>query len=198
MLPRSPRSVCIYCGSSPGKDPAHADAARSVGAELARRGIEVIYGGAHVGLMGMVADAALAGGGRVIGVIPQQLVRKELAHRHLTALHITSSMHARKAKMAELSEGFVALPGGVGTLEEIFEIWTWAQLGLHGKPVGLLNVGGYFDELVRFVDHASASGFIRAEQRGMLIVEPTIETLLARFEAWEPPVVEKWIARDET
>lgn len=192
------RSLCIYCGSSSGDDPAYVDAARSTGVELARRGIEVIYGGAHVGLMGQVADAALAAGGRVIGVIPQQLVRKELAHRQLTALHITSSMHARKAKMAELAEGFLALPGGVGTLEEIFEIWTWAQLGLHGKPVGLLNVGGYYDELVRFVDHATASGFIRPEQRGMLIVEPTIGALLARFEAWVPPVVEKWIARDET
>lgn len=192
------RSLCIYCGSSSGDDPAYVAAARSVGAELARRGIEVIYGGAHVGLMGQVADAALAAGGRVIGVIPQQLVRKELAHRQLTALHITSSMHARKAKMAELAEGFLALPGGVGTLEEIFEIWTWAQLGLHGKPVGLLNVGGYFDHLVRFVDHATASGFVRPEQRGMLIVEPTIGALLARFEAWVPPVVEKWIARDET
>ena len=192
------RSLCVYCGSSAGNDPAYAEAARGVGAELARRGIELIYGGAHVGLMGQVADAALADGGRVIGVIPQQLVRKELAHRQLTALHITSSMHARKAKMAELAEGFVALPGGVGTLEEIFEIWTWAQLGLHGKPVGLLNVGGYYDELVRFVDHATASGFIRPEQRGMLIVEPTISALLARFDAWVPPVVEKWIARDET
>ena len=198
MADHALRSLCIYCGSSTGVDAAYAAAAREVGAELARRGIEVIYGGAHVGLMGIVADAALAGGGRVIGVIPQQLVRKELAHRHLTALHITSSMHARKAKMAELSEGFVALPGGVGTLEEIFEIWTWAQLGLHGKPVGLLNVGGYYDELVRFVDHATASGFIRPEQRGMLIVEPSITALLARFEAWVPPVVEKWIARDET
>lgn len=192
------RSLCIYCGSSSGNDPAYVEAARSVGAELARRGIEVIYGGAHVGLMGQMADAALVAGGRVIGVIPQQLVRKELAHRQLTALHITSSMHARKAKMAELAEGFVALPGGVGTLEEIFEIWTWAQLGLHGKPVGLLNVGGYYGELVRFVDHATASGFIRPEQRGMLIVEPTINALLARFESWVPPVVEKWIARDET
>lgn len=192
------RSLCVYCGSSAGNDPAYAEAARGVGAELARRGIELIYGGAHVGLMGQVADAALADGGRVIGVIPQQLVRKELAHRQLTALHITSSMHARKAKMAELAEGFLALPGGVGTLEEIFEIWTWAQLGLHGKPVGLLNVGGYYDELVRFVDHATASGFIRPEQRGMLIVEPSISALLARFETWVPPVVEKWIARDET
>ena len=192
------RSLCIYCGSSSGNDPAYGEAARAVGVELARRGIEVIYGGAHVGLMGQLADAALGAGGRVIGVIPQQLVRKELAHRQLTALHLTSSMHARKAKMAELSDGFVALPGGVGTLEEIFEIWTWAQLGLHGKPVGLLNIGGYYDELVRFVDHATSSGFVRPEQRGMLIVEPTISALLARFESWVPPVVEKWIARDET
>ena len=192
------RSLCIYCGSSSGNDPAYVECARAVGTELAGRGIEVVYGGAHVGLMGQVADAALAAGGRVIGVIPQQLVRKELAHRQLTALHITSSMHARKAKMAELADGFVALPGGVGTLEEIFEIWTWAQLGLHGKPVGLLNIAGYYDELVRFVDHATSSGFVRPEQRGMLIVEPTISSLLARFESWVPPVVEKWIARDET
>jgi hypothetical protein len=193
-----PRALCVYCGSSPGDRPAYAEAARSLGRALAARGIELVYGGAHIGLMGVVADAAIAAGGRVIGVIPQQLVRKELAHTTLTALHVTPSMHARKSKMAEIAEGFIALPGGVGTLEEMFEIWTWAQLGLHGWPCGLLNVDGYYDDLVRFLDQATARRFIRAEQRAMLLVESDVDRLLARLEAYAAPSVERWIERDET
>lgn len=192
------RSVCVYCGSNSGDRPAYAAAAAELGRTLAARGIELVYGGAQVGLMGRVADAALAAGGRVIGVIPQQLMRKELAHHSLTALHVTASMHERKQKMAELSEGFIALPGGIGTFEELFEIWTWAQLGMHARPCGVLNVEGYYDELVRFLDHATTSGFIREEQRRMLIVEREIAPLLARFECWVPPRVEKWIGREAT
>jgi len=192
------RSVCVYCGSSAGDRPEYVDAARALGRALAQRGIELIYGGAQVGLMGEVANATLAHGGRVIGVIPQMLVRKEIAHPHLTALHVTASMHERKQKMADLSEGFIALPGGIGTFEELFEIWTWGQLGLHRRPCGLLNVAGYYDDLVRFLDHATASGFIRAEQRAMLSVERDVDALLARFEGYAAPDVEKWLRREET
>jgi uncharacterized protein (TIGR00730 family) len=192
------RSVCVYCGSSDGNRPEYVAAARSLGRALAQRGIELIYGGAQVGLMGHVANAALEHGGRVIGVIPQMLVRKEIAHAALTALHVTASMHERKQKMADLSEGFIALPGGIGTFEELFEIWTWGQLGLHRRPCGLLNVAGYYDDLVRFLDHATASGFIRTEQRAMLSVERDVDVLLARFEAYAPPAVEKWLRREET
>lgn len=192
------RSVCVYCGSSAGDRPEYVDAARALGHALAQRGIELIYGGAQVGLMGHVANAVLERGGRVIGVIPQMLVRKEIAHAGLTALHVTASMHERKQKMADLSEGFIALPGGIGTFEELFEIWTWGQLGLHRRPCGLLNVAGYYDDLVRFLDHATASGFIRAEQRAMLSVESDVDALLARFEAYSAPAVEKWLRREET
>jgi uncharacterized protein (TIGR00730 family) len=192
------RSVCVYCGSNDGNRPEYVAAARALGRALAQRGIDLIYGGAQVGLMGHVANAALEHGGRVIGVIPQMLVRKEIAHAELTALHVTASMHERKQKMADLSEGFIALPGGIGTFEELFEIWTWAQLGLHRRPCGLLNVAGYYDDLVRFLDHATSSGFIRAEQRGMLCVEREVDALLARFETYAPPAVEKWLRREET
>jgi uncharacterized protein (TIGR00730 family) len=192
------RSVCVYCGSSAGDRPEYVDAARALGHTLAQRGIELIYGGAQVGLMGHVANAVLERGGRVIGVIPQMLVRKEIAHAGLTALHVTASMHERKQKMADLSEGFIALPGGIGTFEELFEIWTWGQLGLHRRPCGLLNVAGYYDDLVRFLDHATASGFIRAEQRAMLSVESDVDALLARFDAYAAPAVEKWLRREET
>jgi uncharacterized protein (TIGR00730 family) len=192
------RSVCVYCGSSEGDRPEYVAAARALGRALAERRIELVYGGAQVGLMGQVASAALENGGRVIGVIPQMLLRKEIAHACLTALHVTASMHERKQKMADLSEGFIALPGGIGTFEELFEIWTWAQLGLHRRPCGLLNVAGYYDDLVRFLDHATTSGFIRAEQRGMLCVEREVDALLARFDGYAAPAVEKWLRREET
>jgi uncharacterized protein (TIGR00730 family) len=160
--------------------------------------LRLVYGGSSVGLMGIVADTVLAAGGEVVGVIPQALLDKEVGHGGLTELHVTASMHERKAKMEELSDGFVALPGGVGTLEEIFEIWTWAQLGLHAKPCGLLDAGGFYAALVEHVDRATAEGFIRSEHRDMLLVEKDPETLLDRFAAHVAPAVPKWIGEEET
>jgi len=190
--------VCVYCGANPGRDPAYAGAARAMGTALAQRGIGLVTGGGRVGLMGVVAEAALAAGGEVIGIIPEALMRKELAHAGLTRLEVTASMHERKARMAELADAFVALPGGLGTFEELFEIWTWAQLGWHAKPCGVLNVGGYYDKLVGFVDHAADEGFLRQQHRAMLVVESEPECLLDRFERYDAPVVPKWIGRDET
>lgn len=192
------QTLCVYCGSSPGRRPAYADAARSLGRLLAERDVGLVYGGARVGIMGIVADAVLEQGGRVTGVIPESLMRKELAHQGLTALHVTASMHERKMRMAELADGFIALPGGVGTLEEIFEAWTWAQLGFHRKPCGLLNVEGYFDALSAFLDHTVSERFVREGHRGMLLVDNDPAALLDRFTRYEPPTVPKWIDRDET
>jgi uncharacterized protein (TIGR00730 family) len=169
------------------------EAARATGRTLARRGIGVVYGGGSVGLMGALADATLAAGGEVIGVIPRALQLRELAHGGLTALHVVGSMHERKARMAELSEGFVALPGGIGTLEELAEIVTWAQLGLHRRPCGLLDVGGYWQPLVALLDHAVEEGFVRPEHRGLVVVARDADELLDRFAAWQPPLVERWI-----
>ena len=177
----------MFCGASTGRDPGYVAVAAAVGAALAERSIEVVYGGGRLGLMGAVADAALAAGGRVTGVIPAGLVDRELAHRGVTDLRIVGSLHDRKAVMADLSDGFIALPGGLGTLEELAEVVSWAQLELHAKPIGLLNVRGYFDRLVDFVDHAVAEGFVPARHRDLLIVEPTLAGLLERFVAWEPP-----------
>jgi hypothetical protein len=191
------RSVCVYCGSNAGARPAYAEAARRLGEELVARGLGLVYGGSSVGIMTVVADAVLERGGQVTGVIPEALVRKEIAHGGLTKLHVTSSMHERKTLMAELSDGFVALPGGIGTLEELFEAWTWAQLGLHGKPVGLLNVAGYFDGLVAFLDHAVREGFVREENRAMLVVSDDPAELLDRFESYRAPAVPKWIRKGE-
>jgi uncharacterized protein (TIGR00730 family) len=190
--------VCVYCGANPGRDAAYAEAARAMGTTLARRGIGLVTGGGRVGLMGVVADAALAAGGEVVGIIPEALMRKELAHAGLTRLEVTASMHERKARMAELADAFVALPGGLGTFEELFEIWTWAQLGWHAKPCGVLNVAGYYDKLVGFVDHAAGEGFLRPQHRAMLVVEADPGRLLDRFERYDAPVVPKWIGRDET
>lgn len=190
--------VCVYCGANPGRDPAYAEAARAMGRTLARRGIGVVTGGGRVGLMGVVADAVLDAGGTVTGVIPEALMKKELAHGGLTELVVTPSMHERKARMAELADGFVALPGGLGTYEELFEIWTWAQLGWHAKPCGLLNANGFYDRLVAFVDHATAEGFLRAEHRTMLVVDTDPERLVDRFADYVAPSVAKWIGRDQT
>ncbi|MGJ3264530.1 MAG: TIGR00730 family Rossman fold protein [Salinarimonas sp.] len=190
--------ICVFCGSNPGHDPAYRAAAVALGETLAARGIGLVYGGASVGLMAVVADTVLARGGEVVGVIPQMLVDKEIAHAGLSALHVVESMHARKSKMAELSDGFVALPGGVGTLEELFEIWTWAQLGTHAKPVGLLDVGGFYGLLERFLDHVVAQGFMRAAHRGMLLRADEPGALLDAFAAWTPPVVQKWVERTQT
>ena len=192
------RRVCVYCGANRGRDQAYADAAQAMGRALARRGIGLVTGGGRVGLMGVVADAALAAGGEVVGVIPQALMDKELAHAGLTDLVVTASMHERKARMAELADGFVALPGGLGTYEELFEIWTWAQLGWHAKPCGLLNAAGFYDRLVAFLDVASDAQFVKPEHRAMLVVETDPDRLLDRFGAYVAPNVEKWIGRADT
>lgn len=189
--------ICVYCGSNPGRIPDYAEAARTLGTTIARSGQGLVYGGAHVGLMGIVADAALSAGGEVIGILPEALRDRELAHTGLTRLEIVSSMHARKNRMADLSDGFVALPGGIGTLEEIFEVWTWAQLGDHSKPCGLLNVGGFYDGLYSFLDHQAAEGFIKPELLKTLIVERDPEVLLEKFAGYVAPVVEKWIGREQ-
>lgn len=191
-------SVCVYCGSSPGARPDYAQAARDLAAALVRRSIRLIYGGASVGIMGAVADAVLERGGEAVGVIPEALIRKEVSHAGLTELHVTASMHERKATMAELADAFVALPGGIGTLEELTEIWTWAMLGLHAKPCGLLNAAGYYDRLVGFLDQVEAEQFVRAEHRRMLLVERSPDALLDAFERYEAPLVEKWLRRDQT
>lgn len=189
------RRVCVFCGSSPGKSPAYAAAARAMGGAIARRGLGLVYGGGSVGLMGIAADAALAAGGEVDGVIPEVLVRREVGHRALTRQHVVASMHERKARMADLADAFVALPGGMGTLEELAEILTWAQLGLHAKPCGLLDVNGYYDPLIAFFDRAVQDGFLRPEHRALVIVETDPDALLDRFAAFVPPTVEKWIDR---
>jgi uncharacterized protein (TIGR00730 family) len=185
--------ICVFCGSSSGADPAYARAATRLGTTLARRGLELVYGGGTVGLMGTVANATLADGGRVIGVIPKALQLRELAHVNLSSLYVTGSMHERKAKMAELAHGFVALPGGLGTLEEFAEIVTWAQLGIHARPCGLLDVKGYWRPLVEFLDHAVREGFVSPLHRRLILVEEDPDALLDRFAAWEPPAVEKWV-----
>jgi uncharacterized protein (TIGR00730 family) len=192
------KSVCVYCGSNEGRLPVYAEAARGLGQALVERGLDLVYGGASVGIMGVIADTVLGLGGRVTGVMPESIVRKEVAHRGLTELHVTSSMHERKMKMAELSDAFVALPGGIGTLEEIFEVWTWAQLGLHGKPCGFLNAAGYYDGLVAFLDHTVAEKFVKEANRAMLIVSDDPADLLDRFALYRAPAVEKWIRKGET
>ena len=189
-------NICIFCGSSPGHDPQYVEAARNLGRLLASRKIGLVYGGAKVGVMGALADAALDAGGNVIGIIPQSLVDFEVAHDGLTDLRIVSSMHERKALMADLSDAFIALPGGIGTLEETFEMLTWSQLGFHPKPVALLDIGGFFTKLTDFLDHVVAEGFLRPQHREILLCDNDAETLLAQIDAWEAPVREKWIDRD--
>ncbi|MBS7541250.1 LOG family protein [Ancylobacter lacus] len=191
------RRLCVFLGSNPGLRPDYLAAARELGGALAREGIGLVYGGSSVGLMGALADAALAAGGEVIGIIPQRLVEKEVAHRGLADLRVVRSMHERKALMAELSDGFVALPGGAGTLEELFEVWTWAQLGNHTKPCAVMNVAGYYDGLLAFLDHAEAEAFMRPQHRRMLIEARDPAALFAALRAYEAPSVTKWIGRDE-
>jgi uncharacterized protein (TIGR00730 family) len=193
------KRVCVYCGSSPGRGSGYVAAARRLGEVVATRGLGLVYGGASVGLMGAVADAALAAGGAVHGVIPRSLEEREIGHRGLTALHVVHSMHERKQKMADLADAFVALPGGMGTLEELTETVTWSMLGLHAKPVGLLDVDGYWRPLLAFFDHAVAEGFLRRDQRDLVLADDDPARLLDRLAAWTPASrTVKWIARDET
>jgi uncharacterized protein (TIGR00730 family) len=186
-------SLCVFCGSNPGASTAYAEAAAHLGRTLAGRGLNLVYGGGRVGLMGVVADAALAAGGTVTGVIPEALATRELAHAALSDLQVVGSMHERKARMSELSDGFIALPGGIGTLEEWFEVWTWSQLGFQPKPCGLLNVAGYYDHLLAFLDHMTAERFLTDVHREMVVVDDDPERLLDRLAAWQPPRVRKWI-----
>ena len=174
-------SICVYCGSRPGDLPAYADAARAIGAEIGGRGWQLVYGGGRAGLMGLMADAALAAGASVVGVIPQSLMGRELGHRGLTELHVVDTMHQRKMMMAERSDAFLALPGGIGTFEELFEVWSWRQLGYHDKPLGLLNVAGYYDALLSFLDHGKAHGFMSTAQTELLQVGHDPLALLQRL-----------------
>lgn len=193
------RSLCVFCGSSSGDDPAYTEQAHALGTLLAQRGCRLIYGGGKVGLMGAISDAVLESGGEVVGVIPGALVDRELAHHGVTDLRIVHSMHERKALMAELSDGFIAMPGGFGTLEELFEVLTWAQLGFHEKPCGLLNVGGFFDPLLAMLGQATARQFMRPEHRSILVTRNHPEQLLTALAEFQPPHVEKWIdERSET
>lgn len=185
--PRTFRRVCVFCGSNPGNDPIYVDTARMLGRELARRDIGVVFGGGRVGLMGQLADAALVAGGRVYGVIPQKLRDLEVGHDGLTELFVVDSMHARKMLMAQLADAFIALPGGFGTLEELFEVVTWCQLGYHHKPVGLLDVAGYFAPLLAFIDHAAATGFIRPQYRPILQHATELDPLLEQLARVELP-----------
>ena len=192
------KRICVYCGSSPGLLPDYRESARQLGYEMAARGLGLVYGGASVGVMGAVADAVLERGGHAIGVIPQSLATKEVAHDRLDDLIVVDSMHTRKAKMAELSDGFIALPGGWGTLEEIFEMLTWAQLGFHEKPCGLLNVAAYYDHLFIFLEEAMRQQFVKEEYRPMIMMDETPASLLDRFSEYRAPRVRKWLGPEET
>lgn len=189
-------SICVFCGSSLGNDPVYKQMAQLTGQTIAAQGKTLVYGGGRSGLMGVVADSALQAGGRVIGVIPHALADRELAHTGLTELHMVNNMHERKTKMAELSDAFVALPGGAGTLEEIFEQWTWSQLGIHQKPCGFLNVDGFYDDLIKMLQGSVARGFTQARFVEKLIVSQDIEAILAAFSAYQP-VIPKWTSSNE-
>jgi len=185
-MTNKPFSVCVYCGSRFGTSPAFLSAAQALGQEIASRGWRLVYGGGNVGLMGATADAALAAGGHVVGVIPERLMDREVGHRNLTELHVVQTMHERKRLMAELADAFIALPGGIGTLEELFEVWTWRHLGYHDQPIGLLNVGGFYDPLLTFMNHTREAGFIDDMQQAMLTVSTDAVELLERLAAGAP------------
>ena len=191
-------SVCVFCGSNVGADPAYLEAARHAGRGLAERGLRLVYGGGKVGMMGALADSAMAAGGDVTGVIPRQIVDLEVSHDGVRDLRVVGSMHERKALMAELADAFIALPGGIGTLEELFEVFTWAHLGLHRKPLGLLDVAGYYAPLEAMLDHAVDERFLRPETRSMLARDDSLDALLERFAGWRAPGVPRWIDRDAT
>jgi uncharacterized protein (TIGR00730 family) len=192
------KRIVVFCGSSAGHDPVFAGQAFRVGQYLAESGIELVYGGAQVGLMGAVADGTRQGGGRVIGVLPHFLRTKEVAHEHLTELILVDTMHERKLKMHELSDGVMALPGGYGTLEELFEMLTWGQLGLHAKPVGLLNTDGFYDDLLALADTMTRRGFLKEENRRMLLTATTVEDLVGQMRQYQPPRAPKWIMKEQT
>lgn len=192
------RSVCVYAGSSPGARPEYAAAAAALGALLARRGLGVVYGGGHVGLMGVLADAAMAAGGQVTGIIPRTLMEREIGHGQLTELLVVETMHERKLAMAERADAFVALPGGIGTVEELVEALTWTQLGVHEKPCALLDVEGYWGPLTAFLDHAVRERFMASKHRSMLVTASTPEDVLAALSSWERPNVAKWLDREQT
>ena len=189
--------VCVFCGSNNGGRESYTHSARALGAALVERGFGLVYGGGKVGLMGILADAVLENNGEVIGVIPGALLAKEVEHRGLTKLHVVATMHERKALMAELAGSFIAMPGGLGTFDELFEIFTWAQLGLHAKPIGALNVDGYFDPLLALIKHATAEGFIRSEHERLLLTAAEPRDLLDRFARFQPAHLPKWIDRDQ-
>jgi uncharacterized protein (TIGR00730 family) len=189
------KAVCVFCGSNMGLLPEYRTAAEMLAREIVEQGLTLVYGGGRIGLMGAIADAAMAAGGKVIGVTPRRLVEKEVAHTGLTELHVVESMHERKAMMAELSDAFIALPGGVGTFEEFFEVLTWSQLGFHAKPCGLLNVAGYYDQLLSFLDHSVEQGFIRKEHRSIVLTDTEPARLLDQLDTFHMPVVTKWIDR---
>jgi uncharacterized protein (TIGR00730 family) len=191
------KAVCVFCGSREGSRPAYAEAARRTGREIARRGLGLVYGGGRVGLMGTVADAALEAGGEVVGVITEALISREIAHAGLTKLHVVGSMHERKMLMADLSDGFVTLPGGYGTLEEFFEVLSWAQLSIHEKPCGLLDVNGFWDPLSTLFDQAVTEGFVHPNHRSLVLTEGNPRVLLERMESYTPPETRKWIGPRE-
>ncbi len=192
------RRVCVYAGSNPGSDPAYADAARALAGVMAERGTGLVYGGGKVGLMGVLADTILQAGGEAIGVMPQALIDREIGHPGLTELKVVDSMHERKAQMAELADGFVAVPGGIGTLEELIEVYTWSQLGIHDKACGVLNTRGYYDGLAAFLDHAVQEGFLRTQHRAVLTVTEDPRELLDAMADFKPPRVGKWLELDQT
>ncbi|KKI92220.1 hypothetical protein WQ54_10370 [Bacillus sp. SA1-12] len=192
------KRVSVFCGSSSGASQMYTDDAKRLGTQLAKEGITLVYGGSKVGLMGTVANAALQAGGEVIGVIPRMLMEREIAHTGLTDLIIVNTMHERKAKMEELSDGFIAMPGGPGTMEEFFEVYTWAQLGEHQKPIGMLNSQHYYDKLLSFFDHMIEQQFLRSEYHSMIIVETDPHQLIEKFRHYEPPKLTKWINREQT
>lgn len=189
------KSICVFCGSHVGDHPAYAAATREVAERIADRGSTLVYGGGSVGLMGIIADTAVARGGRVIGVIPRTLWEREVGHRGITENRIVETMHERKAIMYDLADGFIALPGAVGTLDEFFETWTWAQLGMHAKPFGILNVAGYFDSLLGFLESVVRRGFMRRDYLDMVHVDTDAARLFDRMDAYQPPNIAKWVTR---
>ena len=192
------QTVCVFCAAGDGRNPVYVKQALEMGRYLAESGRRIVYGGGRTGLMGALAEGALAAGGEIVGIMPKHLVDHEVAHTGLTELRVVGSMHERKSLLAELSDGFLAMPGGLGTLEELFEIWTWGQLGLHRKPYGVLNVNGYFTPLLEFLDHAVTEQFIRPEYRALLVVDSDPAALIARMEAMEPPPLPRWVQRETT